>query len=330
MRQLTFLIMSFVPFLFTACADNGIPIGDLRGQVQGGAQRTAELVFTARDPIVALADNHRGVLYAATSTGDVYAVRDVNQAERLYRGLTTCQNSWTAFAVAKDGTLVANTCRGNQDVLITIDAEGKTTELARLADRVTSLAADSQGNIYIAAWQSEGNLSISLNPRSLAGAEFIIGRIYRLDQSGKLERIFEGGIPVWITMNRQDALVASVWGGRGYFAPERRTYSYVDPYRSYWLALSDKVKLVNVTEGTPRFAGTMIDSMTLFVMPEQDYLIGYGIAGEQKGLFLVEENRPPIKLLFKEEGQDANITCLTLFNNVVYFGNAEGHVFRIK
>ena len=53
MRHIPLLVMSFVLILLAACADNGIPIGDLRGQIQGGSPRTVEPVFEARDPIVA-------------------------------------------------------------------------------------------------------------------------------------------------------------------------------------------------------------------------------------------------------------------------------------
>jgi hypothetical protein len=325
------LLFCFILFLLTGCEDNGIPLNDLRGQIQGGAKRSVELVFDAADPIVALIDNKKGSLYAATSAGEIYRITGVNKAEKIYRGLSGSPTSWTAFTLTKDGILVANTNRDNKDVIMSITDKGEVKELAVIEARLLSLAKDSRGKIYIAAWTSEGNVSISLNPRSLAGAEFIIGKIYELQPDGFVNQIFEGGIPVWIGVNDRDTLVASVWGRKGYFAPEKKTYRYADPYRAYWLALSDKIQFLEVPDGKKRFENSMIDSLSLFVMPEDDYLLGYGIAKDgTAGIFLIEENRPPIKLLLKDEKYEKNITSLALFNNVVYFGNTDGSIYRIK
>ena len=88
---------------------------------------------------------------------------------------------------------------------------------------------------------------------------------------------------------------------------------------------------MNLTDGKPRFENSLIDSLTLFLIPDDDYLLGYGFSKEgDGGLFLVEENRPPIKLLFQDQKLDKNITALALYNGVVYFGNVEGKIYRIK
>jgi hypothetical protein len=317
--------------VIAACADAGIPINDLRGQIQGGSKRSVEQVFAAKRPVVALIDNKKGVLYAATDSGDVFAVTDVNRAERIYRGLEICENSWSAFALNKEGELVANTCRNGRDTLVTIGLTGTVKELTPLDGRVLSLANDSQGTLYAAAWTSEGNVSISLDPRALAGAEFIVGRILKLSPGGQPATVYEGAVPVWIATSRKGDLYASLWGNKGYFAPEKRTYSYVDPYRAYWLALSDRVQFVDISERKTRFANSMIDSLSLFLIPDDDYLLGYGInKNGEGGLFLIEENRPPIRVLFQDQKADKNITSLALFHDVVYFGNLDGNIYRIK
>lgn len=317
--------------ILAACADAGIPINDLRGQVQGGSQRSVEQVFAAKRPVVALLDNKKGVLFAATDAGDIYAITEVNQAERLYRGLPVCENSWSAFALTKNGDLVTNTCRDGKDVLVTVSPSGDIRDMAPVTGRVVSLANDSQGILYAATWASEGNVSISLNPRALAGAEFIVGRIYALPAGGQPSLVYEGGVPVWISVSRKDVLYASLWGAKGYFAPEKKSYSYVDPYRVYWLALSDRIQFADITERRTRFAHSLIDALSIFLIPDDDYLLGYGIdKNGEGGLFLIEENRPPIRVLFQDQKVDKNITSLALFRDVVYFGNAEGVVYRIK
>jgi hypothetical protein len=316
---------------FFSCGDQGIPINDLRGQIEGGAKRSVELVFDAKSPVVALIDNKRGVLYAATSAGDIYKISGVNKAELIYRGLATCNTSWTAFAVTNEGILIANMCRDKKDVILTIRDTGAVKDLVMLDDRVLALASDSTGKLYIAVWMSEGNVSISPNPRSLAGAEYLKGKILSLEPNGALKQLYEGGIPVWISVNSKDTLFAAVWGKKGYFAPEKKTYSYLDPYRAYWLSLSDKVQFINVAEGKKLFDNMMVNSLSLFVMPQEDYLLGYGIAKDgTSGLLLIEEKRYPTKLLLQEEKYDKNITSLALFNSVVYFGNSEGRIYRIK
>jgi hypothetical protein len=317
--------------LATACADAGIPIQDLRGQVQGGSQRTVEQVFATKHAVIALVDNRQGVLFAATDSGDIFAITDVNKAERLCRGLETGETSWRAFAANKAGDLITNTIRNGKDVLVKVSATGALADLTEVDGHVLSLANDSQGTLYVATWASEGNVSISLNPRALAGAEFIVGRIYQLPAGGNPVLLYEGSIPVWIDVSRKDILYASLWGAKGYFAPEKKTYAYVDPYRAYWLALSDRVHFVDITERKQRFISSLIDSLSLFLIPDDDYMLGYGIdKNSEGGLFLIEENRPPIRVLFQDQKIDKNITSLTLFRDVVYFGNVDGGVYRIK
>src|SRR4030042_34499 len=107
-----------------SCADKGIPIHELRGQIQGGAKRSVEQVFAAKRPIVALIDNKKGVLYAATDSGDIFAVTEVNQAERIYRGMEICETSWSAFALTKEGALVTTACRNGRDALVSVSETG--------------------------------------------------------------------------------------------------------------------------------------------------------------------------------------------------------------
>jgi hypothetical protein len=324
--------LGIIILVFFGCADNGIPITDLRGKIQGGSKRNVELVFSVKDdPIVALIDNRKGALYAGTARGDVYKISGVNKAERIYRGLSVCDRSWLGFAVTKDGLLVADTCRNGQDMLVTVSDAGEVKDLAAVKGRVLALAADSHGKLYVATWTSEGNVSISLNPEALAGAEFIDGKILEMEPGGPLTQIYDGSIPVWIGVSNRDDFYASLWGQKGYFAPEKKTFNYVDPYRAYWLELSDKVQLVDFNQKKTRFDASLVDSLTQFLIPDDDYLLGYGISKQgDGGLFLVEENRPPIKLLFQDQKYDKNITSLALFNNIVYFGNVKGEVYRIK
>jgi hypothetical protein len=317
--------------LTAACADNGIPIKDLRGQIQGGSKRNVELVFATKEKVVALIDNRRGALYAATAIGDIFRIDGVNKAERLCRGLVPCKDSWTAFALTKDGQLVTGVGRDDRDVLVTVSDKGEVKDLTPVNGHIIALANDSRGTLYVAVWQSEGNVSISLNPTALAGAEFIVGKIFQKDPDGPLTQIYDGSIPVWIGVSRRDNFYASLWGQKGYFAPEKKTYSYVDPYRAYWLALGDRVQFMNFKEGKTKFDSSLINSLSLFLIPEDNYLLGYGLTKQgDGGLYLIEENRPPIKLLLQEQKFDKNITSLALYDNVVYFGNADGNVYRIK
>jgi len=334
-RNYSLSLLGFVlgSLIFISCADKGTPLPDLRRQIQGGVQHKAELMFEARDPVVALADSGQGFLYIGTSMGEIYRLdlEHEPKAERICRGLSHSDNSFMAFAVTKDGSLLVNDLRDSQDVLLLIDSKGQAREILKLSDSLLSLAADRQGKVYLACWTYEGNLSVSLNPRAVAGAEFIKGKIFVLEQNGLLVQIYEGGIPVWLTTNQKNQLIASIWGKQGYFAPEKKNYSYVDPYRAFWLALSDKVQLYNLTTQQRLFANTMVDSLTLFVMTDDDYLFGYGISKDGGGgFYLVEAKRPPIRLLFADESLSQNVTALILFENVVYFGNAQGKVFRIK
>jgi hypothetical protein len=315
------------------CADMGIPVKDLRVQTQGGARRAVEQVFATNRPVVALIDNKKGILFAATDAGDIFKLSGVNQAERIVLGrdFPVCADSWRAFTLSREGELVTNTCRGGKDMLVTVALDGTVKDLASVNGHVLALANDSRGTLYAATWLSEGNVSISLNPRALAGAEFILGKIFELPTDGSSNVIHDGSIPVWIATSRRDFLYASLWGAKGYFAPDKKSYQYVDPYRAYWLALSDRIQFVNFTERKPRFENTVLSSLSLFLIPEDDYLIGYGIDHNGAGgLFLVEENRPPVKVLFQEKDADKNITSLALYQDVVYFGNVDGIVYRIK
>lgn len=85
------LVFGLGSLIYISCADKGTPLPDLRSQIQSGVHHKAELMFEARDPVVALADSGHGFLYIGTSMGEIYrlnlASNHEHKTERIYRGI---------------------------------------------------------------------------------------------------------------------------------------------------------------------------------------------------------------------------------------------------
>jgi WD40 repeat protein len=289
----------------------------------------AELVYSSQTPVIAMASDRTGLLYAVTEDGDILQISPDGQSNVIYSGLTRCGFSLAAATVLPDGRLLVNTCVDNKDSLIAIDQAGNAATLLSLDDSLISMTSDLSGRVYLGVWHSEGNLTINYQPFTyLAGADQMNGRILAMAPDGALTPVYEGGLPMSLSVSQAGTLFASIWGQSGRFRPENKSYQVCDLRTAFWITLSDQVAIVQIADSqadvlTENFLGAAD------LTSANQSMFAVGRAGEDEcGIYRFEPGKEPEKLLFAEEGVDQALTGLLVSSTGLHFANADGDVYR--
>jgi hypothetical protein len=306
----------------------------LDGQLQ------ADVLFTAPNPIIALAaDKDENVYAVVYETGDILKITPDGKSTTIYSGLKSCSfGAFAAIAVLPNGDLVTYDCVDKTSaVLIKIDQSGNKTTLASFDkdSNLMSMTADPSGKIYLGFWTSgEAMLTVSANPNHLAAAEDITGYVAELGKDGKLNRLYEGGIPMAMTASDKDDLVAVTWGKSGPFESESRKYSVCAATTVFWIVLSEQVEMRRIVAGqadnTPL---KQLDAVSAIAAGKNGLLFAAGKGKGEKdrcGIYYMQPGQDPKKLSFTASGVDEDITALAATENNLYFADVNGNVSRVS
>ncbi len=296
---------------------------------QGGSL-VAEPIFTAAFPIVALAVDGDGLLYVLTYDGEILKVSSDGTSTSLAAGLSSCSFSSYALVVLPDGSVIANSCADDKDILVKIDPAGNQTTLAQLEGHVLSMASDASGSLYVGTWSSEGDLTVMFDPSTyLAAAVNMWGQISLVDSTGVLTTVYEGGFPLALHVSEKGDLYAAVWGQSGGFSSESKSYSVCDPRNFFWITLSEQVQIQQISNGQALPVSDQLDA-TGSLASQNGLLFAYGFPPDQAcGIYRIEQGQPQ-RLSFTEEGVDESLTGIVISSDILYFSDVDGNVYRVS
>jgi hypothetical protein len=303
-----------------------------------GRLQTTQL-FTAPNAVIALAADQSDNVYAVVyDTGDVLKIGPDGKSAIVYSGLKSCGfGAFAAIATLPDGNLATYDCPDSKSaVLVSIDPSGRKTTLATLdpSDNLTSMTADPSGHIFLGYWTSgDANLTIDSNPNHLSAAEAFDGYVAELGADGKLNQMAHGGAPVAMTAPDTDQLFVATWGNSGPFSSESKTCHYCTPTTAFWAVLSEQVKIGKISagqaDGVPL---AQLDAVSAVAAGPNGLLFA---AGQDKGdsavcgIYYSPAGQAPKKLSFDTADVDKNITALAVTGNALYWGDVDGHIFRV-
>jgi hypothetical protein len=321
----------FVLLYFSSCKNSKSQVNDnLLKKIENNNNLGVELVFECEDPLVAVDSDKEGNFYLVSYNGNVFKVLEDGTSKEIYSGLGCCGFSLTSLTVLPDGDLILNDCEDNKDILIKINQKGEKSELAKFEHSVLSLTSDKSGKIFAGIWVSEGNLTVNFDPNHLSAAEYIAGKILEVNKDGSLKEIYEGGLPMCIRSDNGGNLFATLWGEKGAFSPEPKSYSVADLRHIFWIALSEECKIISLSEGKQLNTGNL-QSISSFEFFNNGSLIVQAIPeGGKAGLYLLRGESEPINLKFIQEETDNGITGLKVSKGVLYFINVDGKFYKVK
>ena len=303
---------------------------NLVGRIEKGNNLDVELVFECDDPLVALDSDKEGNFYLVSYNGDVFKISKDGSNEKVYSGINCCGFSLTSLTVLPEGDLIVNDCVDDKDVLFRIYKKGGRSKIAEIDGNLLSLTSDNSGKVYAGVWVSEGNLTVNFNPNHLSAAEYIAGKILEVDENGKATEIYEGGLPMCIKHKNGANIFAALWGKKGSFEAEAKSYSVADLRHMFWVTLTEDAKIMSADSEKKINTGDL-QSISSFEFLADGSLIVQAIpAIGGAGLFLLKEASDPIELTFKQEKIDHSITALEISNESLYFTNVDGKFYKVK
>jgi len=326
----TFLLL-FIFFSLSSCKNpKGNISVNLINKIEKGSNLDVELVFECEDPLVAVDSDKEGNFYLASYTGDIFKVSKDGTSDKIYSGINCCGFSLTSLAVLPEGDVIINDCVDDKDVLFKINKSGGRSEFAEVESNLLSLVSDKSGKVYVGGWVSEGNLTVNFNPNHLSAAEYIAGKISAIDENGKTEEVYEGGLPMCVRVDESGRLTAAIWGTKGDFQAEEKSYSVADLRHMFWITLSENPRIISVN-GEKEINTGNLKSISAFEFLGNGELVVQAIPElGGAGLFLLKEDSDPINLTFNEEKIDHSITGLEVANGNLYFINVDGKFYRVK
>jgi len=326
----TFLLL-FIIFSLSSCKNpKGNISVNLINKIEKGTNLDVELVFECEDPLVAVDSDKEGNFYLASYAGDIFKVSKDGTSDTIYTGIKCCGFSLSSLAVLPEGDVIINDCVGDKDVLFKINKNGGRSEFAEVESNLLSLVSDNSGRVYVGGWVSEGNLTVNFNPNHLSAAEYIAGKISAIDENGKKEEIYEGGIPICVRFDEGGKLAAAIWGAKGDFEAEEKSYSVADLRHMFWITLTEDSKIISV-EGEKEINTDALKSISAFEFLGNGSLIVQAIPEVGgAGLFLLKKDSDPVNLAFSQEKIDHSITGLEVLNGELYFINVDGKFYRVK
>ncbi len=289
--------------------------------------QAAKVILTAPDTVMAMSADTKDNVYAVIITGEVLKIAPDGTFKKLYSGLKRCGFSDRIVAALPDGSVVVNDCVDKKDTLIKIDQEGNKSTLAQLEDSLTSMAADASGKLYVGFWTSVGDISVNFQPSYLAGADDLSGHIAEVGPAGQLESVYEGGIPLSLAA-AQDGLYAAIWGQKGPFRPEAKSYTMCGPTKNFWIGFSEQTGIQRLAFA-PGAAEVYEGVFSHLTATQAGVLFAFGkIKDEECGIYQIQAGQPARKLSLGQDKADKKTTTLTVSDNYLYFADVEGNVYQ--
>lgn len=327
---------SIVFFLFTLLCLSSCKkskdnvVGNLIEKIESGSKLDVELVFECEDPLVAVDSDKEGNFYLASYNGDIFKVSKDGSSNKIYSGIECCGFSLTSLTVLPGGDIIINDCIEDKDMLFKINKNGEKSKFAEVESNLLSMGSDNSGKVYVGGWVSEGNLTVNFNPNHLSAADYIAGKISAIDNNGKIEEIYEGGLPMCVRIDGSGRLTAAIWGKKGDFAAEEKSYSVADLRHMFWITLTENPKIISVN-GEKEINTGNLKSISAFDFFGNGELVVQAIPElGGAGLFLLKNDSDPIDLTFNEEKIDHSITGLEVSNGNLYFINVDGKFYKVK
>lgn len=324
-------LTSIILFCFSSCKKSASGLsGNLIQKIEEGNKLDVELVFESTEPLVALDSDKEGNFFLVSYKGDIFKISTNGSTDIIYSGIECCGFSLTSLTTLPDGDLIINDCVDDKDVLFRINKSGGRSQFAEVESNLLSLASDKSGRVYVGGWVSEGNLTVNFNPNHLSAAEYIAGKIYEIDENGNFTEIYEGGLPMCLRFDASAKLNAAIWGKKGSFEAEEKSYSVADLRHIFWVTLTEQSKILSIEREKEINTGNL-KSISAFEFLGDGSLIVQGIPEVGgAGLYLLKEGTDPIELTFKEEKIDHSITGLEVSDESLYFINVEGKFYKVK
>jgi len=321
----------FILLCFSSCKGSKSGIAeDLIKKIESSDNLEVELVFECTEPLVAVDSDKEGNFYLASYGGDIFKISKGGTTDTIYSGIKNCGFSLTSLTVLGDGDLIVNDCVDDKNVLFRIYKQGGRSEFAKIESNLLSLTSDNSGRVFAGVWVSEGNLTVEFNPNHLSAAEYIAGKILEFDKDGNVAEIYEGGLPMCVRSNAGGDLLTAVWGGKGSFEAETKSYSVADLRHMFWVTLTEDAKIISV-DGERKINTGDLKSISSFDFLGDGVLVVHAIPEVGgAGLYLVKEGADPIDIMFSQEKVDHSITGLEVSEGVLYFINVEGKFYKVK
>jgi len=321
----------FILLCFSSCKGSKSGIADdLIKKIESSDNLEVELVFECAEPLVAVDSDKGGNFYLASYGGDIFKISKSGTTDTIYSGIKCCGFSLTSLTVLPNGDLIVNDCVDDKDVLFKIYKQGGRSEFAKIESNLLSLTSDNSGRVFAGVWVSEGNLTVEFDPNHLAAAEYIAGKILEFDKDGNIAEIYEDGLPMCIRSNAGGDLLTAVWGGKGSFEAEEKSYSVADLRHMFWITLTEDSKIISV-DGEKKINTGDLKSISSFEFLGDGSIVVQAIPEVGGvGLYLVKEGADPIDIMFSQEKIDHGITGLEVLNGKLYFINVEGKFYKIK
>ncbi len=321
----------FVLFCFSSCKKSKSGISEnLIKKIEEGNNLDAELIFECEDPLIAVDSDAEGNFYLVSYKGDVFRILKNGTSEKIYSGIQICGFSLTSLTVLPEGDLIVNDCVEDKDVLFKIYKNGGRSKVAEIEGNLLSLTSDNSGKVLVGGWVSEGNLTVQSNPNHLSAAEYIAGKVVKIDENGETKEVYNGGLPMCLSNDETGNTFAAVWGRKGGFEAESKSYHVADLRHMFWITLSEDAKIISVN-GEKKINTGDLKSISSFEFLDDGSLVVQAIpAIGGAGLYLVKEGSDPTELTFNQEKIDQSITGLEFSNGNLYFINVDGKFYKVK
>jgi hypothetical protein len=325
------VLFLFIFFCLSSCKKSkGNVAGNLIKKIESGSNLDVELIFECEDPLVSVDSDKDGNFYLASYNGDIFKISKEGYSDTIYSAIECCGFSLTSLTVLPEGDLIINDCVEDKDVLFKINKNGERSKFAEVGSNLLSLSSDNSGRVYVGGWVSEGNLTVDFNPNHLSAAEYIAGKISAIDNNGKIEEIYEGGLPMCVRIDESGRLTAAIWGTKGDFQAEEKSYSVADLRHMFWITLSENPKIISVS-GEKEINTENLKAISAFDFIGNEEIIVQAIPElGGAGLFLLKDGSEPINLTFNQEEIDHSITGLEVSNGNLYFINVDGKFYKVK
>jgi hypothetical protein len=321
----------FMLFCFSSCKKSKSALSEnLIKKIEESNILDAELIFECEDPLIAVDSDAEGNFYLVSYKGDVFKIPKNGTPEKIYSGIQICGFSLTSLTVLPDGDLIVNDCVEDKDVLFKIYKNGGRSKVTEIEVNLLSLTSDNSGKVLAGGWVIEGNLTVQSNPNRLSAAEYITGKILQIDENGETKELYNGGLPMCLSNDETGNSFAAVWGKKGSFEAESKSYSVADLRHMFWITLSEDAKIISVN-GEKKINIGDLKSISSFEFLDDGSCVVQAIpAIGGARLYLVKEDSDPIELTFKQEKIDHSITGLEVSNGNLYFINVEGKLYKVK
>lgn len=319
-----FLLAIFVSCLLSsiACADS-----------PPSAKRKAELILKTSEPILSIAVDAGGNIYAVDAKGTVVQVLPDGKTQELFTGLDSCGFSSQVISVYDSGHLLVNTCENHKDVLLKIDQHGGHDKIMTFDGNLRSMAVDPSGRIYLGFWKTEGNLTVNAQPFNyLAGAENMWGEVSVLEKNGSLHEIYQGGIPMTLSISNTGQMYSAIWGTIGRYSPASQEYSVCGPKNRFWITLSGQTVIHKWAEDKESQVVTDKLNSASYVAVGGPGIFAFGRQKNQKnencGIFRIDGHNIT-KLDLGDETLTNRLTDIAISEKSLYFSDANGMIYRI-